>query len=154
MKDLFMQIQEELHNVRQQSVEGELSNLDALIKMRNAKTEAEKVLEIVKNFEDERLNEISAEAESYNGKYCGFEIKAVNGRKTFSFKGIEEIENKEAEKKQLCEKYQSAFDGFQKGTVQTVEEEGVRYWIDENGELKKFPELSIGKSYLTVKLSK
>ena len=154
MKDYFMQLQEELLQTTSQAEEGELSNLDALIKMRKAKQEAETILEIVKNFEDARINEISQEAESYGGKYLGYEIKAVNGRKMYSFKGISEIEQKETEKKQLQEKYQSAFDGFQKGTVQTVVEEGVRYWIDENGELKVFPELSIGKSYLTVKQSK
>jgi hypothetical protein len=69
----------------------------------------------------------------------------------YNFKGISEIEEKEVEQKQLKEKYQSAFDGFQKGTVQTVVENDVRYWIDDNGELKPFPELTIGKSYLTVK---
>lgn len=153
-QDYFIQVQEELLYIHSQAQEGELSNLDALIKMRKAKQQADKVLEIVKTFEDERLNEISQEAESYNGKYCGFEIKSVNGRKTFNFKGISEIEEKENEKKQLQEKYQSAFDGFQKGTVQTVVENDVRYWIDENGELKPFPELSIGKSYLTVKETK
>lgn len=153
-KDYFMQLQEELLLTHQQTQEGELSNLDGLIKMRNAKAQADKILEIVKAFEDERLNEISQEAEAYNGKYCGFEIKSVSGRKMYNFKGITEIEEKDSEKKQLEEKYKSAFDGFQKGTVQTVVEEDVRYWIDENGELKPFPELTIGKSYLTVKETK
>jgi|688.fasta_scaffold286752_2 hypothetical protein len=149
--ELFISIQEDLLITSEQAKEGELSNLDALIKMRKAKEKAEKVLEIVKNFEDDRFNEITNEAESYKGIYCGFEIKSVNGRKMYNFKGISEIEEKEVEQKQLKEKYQSAFDGFQKGTVQTVVENDVRYWIDDNGELKPFPELTIGKSYLTVK---
>jgi hypothetical protein len=151
MKELFLQIQEELLQINEQAQEGELSNLDALIKMRNAKAEAEKVLEITKVFEDTKLNEISQEAEAYNGVYCGYEIKAVNGRKMYNFKGISEIDQKLNEKAELEEKYKSAFDGFQKGTVQTTVVEDVRYWIDENGELKPFPELTIGKSYLTVK---
>ena len=149
--ELFISIQEDLLLTSEQAKEGELSNLDALIKMRKAKEKAEKVLEIVKIFEDDRFNEITNEAESYKGIYCGFEIKSVNGRKMYNFKGISEIEEKEVEQKQLKEKYQSAFDGFQKGTVQTVVENDVRYWIDDNGELKPFPELTIGKSYLTVK---
>ena len=153
-KDYFMQLQEELQQTHELCENGELSNLDALIKMRNAKAQAESILETVKKFEDDRLNEISNEAEKYGGKYCGYEIKAVNGRKGFNFKGIEEIEAKDTEKKQLEEKYKSAFDGFQKGTVQTTEVDGVRYWIDTDGELKPFPELTIGKSYLTVKQSK
>jgi len=151
MKELFMQVQEELLQINEQAQEGELSNLDALIKMRNAKAEAEKVLEIVKVFEDDNLNKITQEAEAYNGVYCGYEIKSVSGRKSYNFKGIEEIDQKLNEKSQLEEKYKSAFYGFQKGTVQTTVVEDVRYWIDENGELKPFPELTIGKSYLTVK---
>jgi hypothetical protein len=153
-KDYFMQLQEELQQTHELCENGELSNLDALIKMRNAKAQAESILETVKKFEDDRLNEIANEAVQYGGKYCGYEIKSVSGRKNYSFKGISEIEQKESEKKQLEEKYRSAFDGFQKGTVQTTEQGGVRYWIDDNGELKPFPELNIGKSYLTVKLSK
>lgn len=150
-EDYFAEIENELFEINNQCTEGELSNLDALIKMRKAKQKAEGVLEIVKSFEDERINEISNEAQSYNGNYCGFEIKAVSGRKTYSYKGIPEIEEKNNEVKSLQEKYISAFDGFQKGTVQTVVEDEVRYWVDENGELKPFPELNIGKSFLTVK---
>jgi chemotaxis protein histidine kinase CheA len=150
-EDYFVEIENELIEISNQCFEGELSNLDALIKMRKAKEKAETILVTVKTFEDERINEISNEAEQYKGSYCGFEIKAVNGRKSFIFKGISEIEEKETEKKQLEEKYKSAFEGFQKGTVQTVVEDEVRYWIDDSGELKPFPELTIGKSYLTVK---
>lgn len=150
-KELFVEIKEQLLNTHHLCNEGELSNLDALIEMRKAKQEAEKVLEIVKIFEDEKLNEISQDAESYKGIYCGYEIKAVNGRKIYSFKGIEPIQEAESKKKELEQKYISAFDGFQKGTVQTTEVDGVRYWIDENSELQPFPEVNFGKSYLTVK---
>ena len=153
-KELFTEIQEQLLNTHHLCNEGELSNLDALIEMRKAKQEAEKVLEIVKIFEDDKLNEISIDAESYKGIYLGYEIKAVNGRKMYSFKGIESIQEAESKKKELEQKYISAFDGFQKGTVQTTEVDGVRYWIDENSELQLFPEVNFGKSYLTVKEKK
>ncbi len=150
-KEMFTLIQEELINISNQCENGELSHLDALIEMRKAKKQADQILEIVKSFEDENINEISSEAESYKGLYMGFEIKHVSGRQMYSFKGIEEISEVETKKKDLEEKYKSAFIGFQKGTVQTTIEDDVRYWIDENGELKPFPELNIGKSYLTVK---
>jgi hypothetical protein len=153
-EEYFVEIQNELFEITQQTTDGELSNLDGLIKMRKAKEQAEKVLEIVKSFEDEKLNEISNEAEQYKGIYCGFEIKSVSGRKMYNFKGVPEIDEKIAEKTLLEDKYKSAFDGFQKGTVQTTVVEDIRYWIDENGELKPFPELTIGKSYLTVKKQK
>lgn len=150
-KDYFMEVQEELLELHNQTIEGEISNLDVLIKMRKAKADAEKVLEIVKTFEDERLNEIATEAESYGGTYCGFEIKAVNGRKMFNYKQITQITELENQKKTLEDKFKNAFEGFQKGIVQTTEVDGVRYWIDEDGELQLFPELTIGKSFLQIK---
>lgn len=153
-QDYFLQIQEELLHIHEQVTEGELSNLDALIKMRKAKTEAEKILEIVKTFEDERLNEISTEAEKYGNVYQGFEIKAINGRQMFNFKSIPQITDLEQKKKEVEDKFKNAFLGFQKGIVQTTEIDGIRYWIDENGELQLFPEYSIGKSYINVKLKK
>lgn len=152
--EMFLQIQEELSQTKNACIEGELSNLDALIEMHKAKQKAEQILKIVKDFEDERINEISNEAESYKGIYRGFEIKSVNGRKMYSFKGIEAIQEVEQTKKELEKKYVSAFEGFQKGVVQTTEVDGIRYWIDENSELQLFPEFSVGKSYLTVKLKK
>jgi hypothetical protein len=153
-KDLFMQVQEELTNLHQQTIEGEISNLDALIKMRQAKQDAEKVLEIVKNFENDRINEISSDAESYGGKYQGFEIKQINGKKMFNYKTIPQITELENKKKTLEDKFKNAFEGFQKGIVQTTEVDGVRYWIDEHSELQPFPELTIGKSFLQIKESK
>jgi len=150
-KDLFMEVQEELLQLHNDVVEGEVSNLEALIKMRKAKVEAEKVLEIVKTFENERINEISSEAESYGGTYQGFEIKSINGRKMFNYKSIPQIIELDSQKKNLEDKFKNAFEGFQKGIVQTTEVDGVRYWIDEDGELQLFPELTIGKSFLQIK---
>lgn len=151
MSELFIEMQDYLLQVGEKVQEGELSNLDGLIEMRKAKQKAEQVLDIVKNFEDTRLDEISNEAEQYGGKYCGYEIKAVNGRKMFNFKGIASIDEATNRVSELQDKFKDAFEGFQKGTVQTTEEDGVRYWIDSDGELQLFPELNIGKSFLTIK---
>jgi len=150
-KDYFMLIQAELVNIKQQCVEGELSNLDALIKMRNAKAQAEKTLEIIKEFENERLNEVANEAESYGGKYCGFEIKQVSGRRTFDFSTCPIVKEKEQLKKDAEEFYKSGFEGYQKGVVQAKEVDGVLHWIDVDGDLQPFPILNIGKSFLMVK---
>ena len=94
VKEMFISIQDELINTKEEAFNGELSNLDALIKMREAKEKAEQVLEIVKDFENEKINEIEQEASKYpNNTYMGFEIKSIAGRKMFSYKGIEEIKN-------------------------------------------------------------
>lgn len=153
-KQLFEEIQEELFNTRNQVIEGELSNLDGFIKMRKAKEEAEKVLEIVKEFEQERLNEIANEASEHPKGYHGLKVTLTSGRKMFSFKGIPDYEKIEKSKKELEEQYKNAFEGFQKGTVQTVVEDDVRYWIDSDGSMRLFPEFNIGKSFLTVKNAK
>lgn len=149
--ELFLQIREELANTQNQVEEGELSNLDALIIMRQAKEQAEKVIEDVKTFEDSRINEIANDAEQYGGKYQGYEIKSVNGRKTYSFKGIPEIEIATGVVSELQDRYKNAFEGAIKGTVQVIDEDGKKMWVDSNGEMHPLPELNIGKSYLTVK---
>lgn len=150
-KELFEKIQEELYNIQNEVFEGELSNLDGLIKMRQSKEQCKKCLEIIKSFEDSRLNEIAHDASEYPKGYQGYIVTLTNGRKMFNFKGIEDIEELDASKKKLEEQYKNAFEGFQKGTVQTVEEDGQRYWIDSDGQLRKFPELNMGKSFLTIK---
>lgn len=153
-KEMFLSIREELLNTHNQVTEGELSNLDGLIRMREAKKEAEAILEDVKLFEDSRLQEIANEAEANGGKYCGFEIKMVNGRKLYNFSHIDEIKEIEAKAKEQKDRFQNAFEAFQKGLIQTTDIDGVLHWIDDNGELHLFPELNYGKSYLNVKAIK
>lgn len=149
--EMFLEIQSELLEIENQVIEGELSNLDALIKMREARTQADKINEIVKTFEDNRINEIANEASNYPEGYCGFEIKMVNGKELYSFKNIPQIVQLDNDKKALEDKFKTAFKGIVKGVVQTTEEDGVKYWIDENSEMQPIPELNIGKSYLLVK---
>ena len=154
-KEMFLQINEELHHISKQCEEGELSNLDALIKMRDAKKQAEATLEIVKEFESNRLNEIANEASQYpNNTYNGLIITSVNGRKTYSYKNCPIVGELEQKVKDAQEFYKSGFEGYQKGTVQAKEVDGVWYFIDVDGDLQPFPELSIGKSFLMVKEKK
>lgn len=153
--EMFIHIQDELINATNRAIEGEQSYLDTVLYMRGIKKQAETCLEIIKNFESENISNISDEAGKYQNSFKGFEIKEVNGKKLYDFKNVPEIQEKEKEKKDLEDKYKSAFEGFQKGTVQTTtDEEGKRFWIDENGEMREFPELNIGKSYLSVKEKK
>lgn len=150
-KKMFQEIQNELFETKNQVFEGELSNIDGLIKMRKAKKEAETILEIVKDFENERLYEIATETEANDGKYHGYEIKQVAGRELFSFKNVPQIVELDSNKKTLEDKFKTAFKGVIKGVVQTTLIDGVTHWIDENGEVQPLPELNIGKSFLTVK---
>lgn len=144
-------IKQKLKDLHQQTIDGEVSNLDALIEMLKVKVEAELLLEIIKEFESDRINEISTEAESYGGKYCGYEIKAINGRKMYSFKNCPIVTELDQKKKEAEEFYKNGFEGYQKGVVQAKEVDGVYYWLDIDGDLQPFPELTIGKSFLQIK---
>lgn len=150
-KEMFLTIQDEMVNSIDRFENGEVSALDTLLYLRGFRDDAEQVIKDVKQFEDDNLEEIEREAVANGGSYNGFEIKKVNGRKTFSFKNIAEISELEKSKKYLETKYKQAFEGYQKGIVQTITENEQTYWIDENGEMKPFPEISYTKSYLTVK---
>ena len=152
--EMFLEIQSELLEIENQVIEGELSNLDALIKMRNARTQADKINEIIKTFEDNRINEIANEASQYPEGYQGFLFSVTNGRKTYDFKNCPIVGEIQQKLKDAQEFYKSGFEGYQKGTVQAKEVDGVWYFIDVDGDLQPFPELNVGKSFVTVKLKK
>lgn len=153
-KEMFIKIQDEMVNAIDKYENGEVSALDTLLYLRGFRNGAEKVIKDVKQFEDDNLEEIERESNSHGNNYNGFEIKKVNGRKTFSFKNIAEISELEKSKKDLETKYKQAFEGHQKGIVQTATENEQTYWIDENGELKPFPSVSYSSSYITIKKQK
>lgn len=142
--ELHIKIQDELFNISHQVEEGELSHIDGLIRMRENKYQLERSLEIIKDFEDRNIDNIP------EGEHQGYVIKRVDGRKMYSYKNIPEISEKENEIKQVQSKYKHAFEGFQKGVTLTETIDGVLHWVDSDGVLKPFPELSYGKSYLNI----
>lgn len=144
--EMHIALQDEIMNLSHRAVEGELSNLDALIEMRKHREEFEKGLALIKDFEDTRINEIANEASQYPDGYRGFEIKMVNGRKTFNYKGVPAWVEAEENKKNIEEKYRLMFEAKSKGLPHTN--------ISEDGEELPLPEVSYGKSYLTVKAKK
>lgn len=144
--EMHIALQDEIMNLSNQAGEGELSNLDALIKMRKHKEEFEKGLALIKDFEENKINEIATEAEQYNGVYQGFEIKMVNGRKSYNFKNIPEWNEAEETKKKVEEKYKMIFEAKAKGLDYAN--------ISNDGEELPLPEVSYGKSYLSVKTKK
>lgn len=153
-KDLFISIQDELVNSIDKYENGEVSALETLLYLRGFKNKAEEVLSVVKDFENQNIEQIENEAKQFGNFYNGFEIKKVNGRTSYVYKNIPEVLALDNQKKSIEQKYKSAFDGYQKGIVQTTEDNGELKWIDENGELKPFPELSHSASYIMVKQSK
>ena len=98
---------------------------------------------LIKDFEDTRINEIANEVEQYNGVYQGFEIKLVNGRKTYSFNNIPAWVEAEENKKNIEDQYRLMFEAKSKGLPHAN--------ISEDGEELPLPEVNYGKSYLAVK---
>ena len=141
--DMHIALQEEIMNLSHQAEEGELSNLDALIEMRKHREEFEKGLALIKDFEDTKINEIANEASQYPDGYRGFEIKMVNGRKTFNYKGIPAWIEAEENKKKIEEQYRLMFEAKAKGLPHAN--------VSEDGEELPLPEVNYGKSYLAVK---
>ena len=140
--EMHIALQDEIMNLSHQAVEGELSNLDALIEMRKHREEFEKGLALIKDFEDTRINEIANEASQYPDGYRGFEVKMVNGRKTFNYKGVPAWVEAEENKKNIEEQYRLMFEAKAKGLPHAN--------ISEDGEELPLPEVNYGKSYLTV----
>jgi len=157
--EYYIKIQDDLMQTIHQVEEGELGHLDGLLKLRRNRADLETSLEIIKSFETEKVTEIEQEAVKYPKGYMGHEISVVPGRKTYNFKGIPEFDVFEGFKKDAEAKYRAAFDGYQKGIVQTtrLEEDNPESplgWIDEDGQVLPFPEVNYGKSFVMVKAAK
>lgn len=149
-KDYYLQIQEEISNNIQMVEDGDLSRLDCLVDMRLAKHDLETALEAIKEYETSKINEIAADASEYPDGYRGLKITEVKGRRLFDFKSIPQWKEAENLKKTIEDRFKNAFEGVQKGIVQVTEQDGEKYWIDENGEMQPFPVLNIGKSFLKI----
>lgn len=154
-KEHYENIQMEMLQTISDVENGEINHLDAFLNMRQHKESAEQILQAVKTFEENNLTRISELADANQNKYMGFEIKEISGRKTYSFKGIEEIEDAEKHKKQLEEKYKFAHEGIVKGTVKGEYEDGhLIGWYDTEGVLCPIPDLNISKGYISIKKQK
>ncbi len=141
--ELFLKMQENLAQIEFENENGNISNLDAFIQMREYRAGAENILELAKSFENNKISEISSEANMHNGIYKGFQIKEVSGRKTFDYKAIPEWIEARENLEITEQKYKSMFEAKIKGNPHAN--------ISKDGEELPLPELKIAKGYLTVK---
>ena len=142
--ELHVQLQDYLFNICENVENGELSNLDGLIALRENREQLERSMEIIKEFETKRLAEIATEASSYPKGYRGYLITETSGRKLFDFKKIPEWNEASENLKSVEAKYKSMFDAKIKGNPNAN--------ISEDGEILPLPEINYTKSFLTVKL--
>lgn len=125
----------------QKAEDGEMSLLDAVIQLRKIKESCESTLSFIKEFEDKYKDQIETEANAYQNEYKGATFEFRSGGKMFNFKGISEIDQKEAELKALKDRYQSAWENKQRGLLA----------VTEDGEELQLPTVSYRKSSMIVK---
>ncbi len=141
--ELVIKMQDELMNTIHQAKEGELSQLDAIIQLRETRKNLENSIGIIKDFEDDNREHIASEANEYPDGYKGYQFEFRNGRKMYSYKGIPEWEKANESKKEIESKYKTMLDAKIKGAVHAN--------VSEDGEELPLPEISYGKSSLVVK---
>jgi hypothetical protein len=141
--EMHIALQDEIMNLSYLAGEGELSNLEALIEMYGHKKEFEKSLSLIKDFEDTKIHEIANEASQYPEGYHGFEVKMINGRKTFNYKNIPAWIEADNEKKRIEDQYRAMFEAKAKGLPHAN--------VSHEGEELPLPEINYSKSYLVIK---
>lgn len=134
-------LQDEIIEISNNAREGEISHLEAVIKLRGIRKMFEDGLSLIKDYESECYSEIEQEAKEYGNEFNGHKFEFRAGRKMFSFKGVPAWIDLEAKKKAVEAEAKAAFTLYQKT--------GDRP-ITEDGELLALPEISYGKGSLVV----
>lgn len=144
-KDLFMQMQEDFVNTCNDVENGNISVLDAVIHFRRQKEVHEQMLENIKAFEAENIEQIEQEASYNQNQYKGAKFEFRGGGKSFNFKNIQEWEYAKDNLKEIEEKYKAVY---------LNKEKGLATYDETTGEELPIPEVIFRKSSLIVKLEK
>lgn len=140
-KEIYEELQSKLSYETQCIEDGRSNVLDGLIELESDRYYLEKHLNDIKEFKNEYQNEIENEAKEHQSEYKGYKIEVRSGRKTFNYKGIKAIDEKEAELKQLKETAKQAFLSSQKGMM----------IASEDGEEIQLPKISYSASSVILK---
>lgn len=140
-KELYTEMQDQLMQQVAEYEQGRVGVLDAFTSLREARSELEMGLDIIKSFEDQYYDEIAHEAKEQGGQYNGWEIEVRSGRKIFDYSGIKEIRIAEENVKELKAYYKQAYESHQKDIV----------IADKDGAEIELPELKYGKPSIVAK---
>ena len=117
--------------------------LKTAIELQKLSDELSELLNLIKMFSEEHIEEISQESEDYGGVFEGYEIKKRNGRKMISYKNVPEWKEAEKTKKQIEAKYKAMLSAIEKGLGNAN--------ISEDGEVLELPEVTYSKSGISYK---
>lgn len=143
--ELFIQMQDKFINTCNNVENGNIELLEGVIEMRKQKAFHEQMIKDINAFEYENYNEIESSAKEHQNEFRGVKFEFRGGRKTFDFKGIEEVQIAKDNAKEIEQKYKTAWEMKQKGFAPVDE---------ETGEILKLPNVKFGKSIMVVKLPK
>lgn len=143
-KELHIAMQDEMMNTVHRAENGEISMLDALIRLEENRKNLENTLAIAKSFKDDHFDEIQSESLDYPDGYQNHTIEIRNGGRTFNYKKIPEWQKHEKALKDCEAKHKQAFLSKEKGMM----------IASEYGEEMVMPEVVYRKSSIIVKPKK
>ena len=143
MKNLAMQLQDEIMQRIESSEMGEINFLDTLMDLREVSNILKINQQLIKEWEYDNKDLIINEATAYPEGYRGYIVKEVNGRTMFSYKNIEDWKIAKANLSEIEAYYKSAFQQKLKG-LNTVTDDGELIDV--------FPEVSYAKN--SIRLNK
>ena len=141
-----MNLLQQLQDTVQKVDDGMLSELDALIDLRELKTTADLILGAVKQFETENAEDIANQANEHPNGYRGFKVTLVSGRKTYDYSGVPEVMSAKDYVKDMETKYKRMHDSFISGNTNSN--------VTTDGEILPMPRIKYGSGYLKVTASK
>lgn len=138
-----VQMQDEIINTCEDYKNGNIQLLEAVLRLRKRRVECESILKNIAAFEAEHYNEIELSAKEHQNEFRGAKFEFRNGRKTFDFSNIKEINDVTQKLTDTKSKYQTAWEMHQKGVAP----------VDaDTGEVLELPTMKQGKSSMVVKL--
>ncbi len=145
IKNLAVQLQDEIMERITSSENGEINFLDTLVDLKEVDNILRINQQLIKEWEYDNREMIVEEAKDYPEGYRNYIIKEVNGRTTFNYKNIDAWKVAKAELRNIEAYYKSVFLNKIKG-LNTVTEDGEI--------VDTFPEVNYTKNYIKMTKTK
>ena len=132
-----------IQNILNRYFDGNISIEDALLECEEKRRELEMELTFLKDFKQEKAEEVATIAKEYEDGYKGFRFEVRQGRITYNYRGIEEWDEINKQKQDVEKKYKSMLNAKINGAIHAN--------VSADGEELKLPEISYGKPSVIIK---
>lgn len=140
---LLRKIKDNVKTIIQDESKG---NLEKLEKLETVKRFLEGIVVEIDGWKYANAEEIAEQYKANPEKLKGYSVEFRNGRKTYDFKNVPEVENLKKELKEVENRYKSLLTAKINGSTLAN--------VTEDGEILPLPEINYGKSYLAIKTKK